>query len=104
MLLEELYLNDNQLSYLPIGWCESMKMLRYLNLAGNKFALLESVIYSSDLPVQHLHFERNPLTYINGSLSRLFPVNMTIYLNVNVTSQCKSNIRNEMSKDLDHWY
>ncbi|XP_050589538.1 leucine-rich repeat-containing protein 15-like isoform X1 [Bombus affinis] len=104
VLLEELYLNDNQLSYLPIGWCESMKMLRYLNLAGNKFALLESVIYSSDLPVQHLHFERNPLTYIDGSLSRLFPVNMTIYLNVNVTSQCKSNIRNEMSKDLDHWY
>lgn len=84
VLLEELYLNDNQLSYLPIGWCESMKMLRYLNLAGNKFALLESVIYSSDLPVQHLHFERNPLTYISGSLFRLIPINMTIYLNVNI--------------------
>lgn len=93
VLLEELYLNDNQLSYLPIGWCESMKMLRYLNLAGNKFALLESVIYSSDLPVQHLHFERNPLTYINGTLSRLIPVNMTIYLNVNVSSRSTSYVR-----------
>ncbi|XP_068982424.1 uncharacterized protein [Bombus flavifrons] len=94
VLLEELYLNDNQLSYLPVGWCESMKMLRYLNLAGNKFTLLESVIYSSDLPVQHLHFERNPLTYINGSLSELIPVNMTIYLNVNVTSKSMSYVRN----------
>lgn len=93
VLLEELYLNDNQISYLPIGWCESMKMLRYLNLAGNKFALLDSVIYSSDLPVQHLHIERNPLTYINGSLSRLIPVNMTIYLNVNVTSRSTSSVR-----------
>lgn len=93
VLLEELYLNDNQLSYLPTNWCESMKMLRYLNLAGNKFALLESVIYSSNLPVQHLHFERNPLTYINGSLFRLIPENMTIYLNVNVTSNRPSNVR-----------
>ncbi|XP_043582528.1 insulin-like growth factor-binding protein complex acid labile subunit isoform X2 [Bombus pyrosoma] len=93
-MLEELHLNDNQLSYLPEGWCNSMKMLRYLNLAGNKFALLESVIYSSDLPLQHLHFERNPLTYINGSLFRLIPVNMTIYLNVNVTSQNTSSVHN----------
>ena len=84
-LLEELYLDDNDLSHLPPYWCQFMKKLRYLNLSGNKFTSLESVLYSSNLPVTQLYFERNPIIYINASVLEISP-KTEIFLNVGPTS------------------
>lgn len=91
--LETLYLNDNRLTDLPPGWCDSMAKLRYLELSGNKFTTLESVIYSSQLPIEELYFQRNSLSYFNADTLRIIPENMTVYLNVNSGSrinQCES--------------
>lgn len=82
-LLEELYLDDNYLSFLPRNWCEFMRKLRYLNLSGNKFISLEMVIYSSTLPIEQLYLERNPVQSINmSSILQIIPKNMTIYLKI----------------------
>ncbi|CAL7951116.1 unnamed protein product [Xylocopa violacea] len=81
-LLEELHLDNNRLTNLIGGWCRLMPNLRYLDLSGNKFVSLESAIYSPRLPIKELHFERNPLAYINTSILEIIPKNMTIYLNV----------------------
>lgn len=82
-LLEELYLDDNYLSFLPRNWCKFMKKLRYLNLSGNKFTSLEMVIYSSTLPIEQLYLERNPVQSINmSSILQIIPKTMTIYLKI----------------------
>ncbi|XP_076759152.1 podocan [Xylocopa sonorina] len=88
-LLETLYLDDNRLTNLPAGWCNSMTKLRHLDLSGNKFVTLESVIYSSQLPIEELYFERNSLAYFNADTLRIIPENMTVYLNVNLESKAK---------------
>ncbi|CAK9808879.1 NYX [Anthophora plagiata] len=84
--LEELYLNDNQLSTFPVKWYEPMKNLRLLDVSGNKFTMLEFIIQASSMPVTHLYVERNPLELVQWTTFQMIPKNMTIYLNMGATS------------------
>ncbi|CAK9822744.1 NYX [Anthophora retusa] len=82
ILLEELYLNDNHLSYLPVNWYKPMQNLRLLDVSGNKFSMLEFITQASDMPVTSLYVERNPLEFVQWSTFQTIPKNMTVYLNI----------------------
>ncbi|XP_076687147.1 podocan-like protein 1 [Andrena cerasifolii] len=79
-MLEELYLYNNELSYLPDGWGRTITNLRYLDLSGNAFTLLESAVHSTIPSLQQLYFERNPLKYINANTFATISKYVTVYL------------------------
>lgn len=78
-LLEELYLNDNKLTYLPVRWDFKMKNLRLLDLSGNQFTSITMAIGSISEPSKRIHLDDNPIEYVDSSV---LPKNVTIYLNI----------------------
>ena len=81
-MLEELYLNNNELSYLPNAWCRTTKNLRYLDLSGNKFTMLESMIHCSVPSLRQIHVPLNPLKFIKASTLATLPEYVTVYLEI----------------------
>ncbi|KAL2715977.1 hypothetical protein V1478_013653 [Vespula squamosa] len=79
-LLEELYLDSNNLIELPIGWDNNLKNLRYLNLSNNKFKFLEALSLSESLPVIRIDLINNNLIHMKTKILRNLPKNATIYL------------------------
>ncbi|XP_054004416.1 leucine-rich repeats and immunoglobulin-like domains protein 2 isoform X1 [Hylaeus anthracinus] len=78
--IEDLRLNDNELSHLPYGWHSSLRQLRYLDLSGNKFTLLESAVSTSAAMLETVYFERNPLKYVNSNVFERIFTNATVFL------------------------
>lgn len=80
-LLEELYLNDNELNHLPEHWDLYIESLRYLDLSGNKLTSISYFLSMTGTALE-IYLDENPLKYISGNNNITIPANMTIYLNV----------------------
>lgn len=83
-LLEELYLNDNELNHLPVHWNLHMKSLRYLDLSGNKFISISPFLSMTNVKLEQVYLDDNPLKYVGGN-NITIPENRTIYLNFGQT-------------------